>query len=98
MTAPLSLHPAARAEYDAAVTWYEAARPGLGDQFERAVESVFATITAAPDRYPVAEDPVREAPVPGFPFCVYYWEFAGFVRVAAVYHQSRRPGGWRGRV
>ncbi len=59
---------------------------------------MFRTISAAPDSYPLAEGDVREAPVRGFPYCVYYRVRVARVVVVAIYHQSRDPAGWRGRA
>ena len=98
MSLPVSFRAPARAEYDAAVSWYEQARPGLGSDCEAEVQAVLDTASATPDRYPVADGDVREAPVRGFPYCVYYRVRLGKLIVVAVYHQSRDPSGWRGRT
>jgi plasmid stabilization system protein ParE len=98
MSLPVSFRAPARSEYDAAVSWYEQARPGLGSDFEAEVQAVLDTASATPDRYPVADGDVREAPVRGFPYCVYYRVRLGKLIVVAVYHQSRDPSGWRGRT
>ncbi|HEX4588409.1 MAG TPA: type II toxin-antitoxin system RelE/ParE family toxin [Gemmataceae bacterium] len=89
---------AAKAEYEAAVAWYDEARPGLGEDFETEVQSVLDEASTNPKRYPIADGDVREAPVSGFPYCIYYRVRSGKLVVVAVYHQSRDPGGWRGRV
>ena len=98
MSLPVSFRAPAQAEYDTAVAWYDQARPGLGRDFEAEVEAVLVAAAAAPDRYPVADGDVREAPVSGFPYCVYYRVRSNKLIVVAVYHQSRDPSGWRGRA
>ena len=45
--------PAASADVEAAYEWYEAQRPGLGDEFIVAVDAAVASILAFPDAYPV---------------------------------------------
>jgi plasmid stabilization system protein ParE len=97
MRLPVSFRTLARAEYDAAVAWYDQARAGLGSDFEAEVQAVLDTASATPDRYPFAEGDVREAPVSGFPYCVYYRVRSNRLVVLAVYHQSRDPLGWQGR-
>ena len=98
LSLPVALRPTARAEYDEAVAWYEAAQAGLGDDLEAAVEAVLQAVSTTPDRYPLAEGDVREAPVRGFPYCIYYRVRAARVVVLAIYHQSRDPAGWRSRT
>ena len=63
-----------------------------------AVEATLAEAAATPDRFPVADGDVREAPVDGFPYCIYYRVRAGRLIVLAVYHQSRDPDGWKDRA
>jgi toxin ParE1/3/4 len=59
---------------------------------------VLERIATQPDFYAVAWNGVREALVPGFPYCVYYREEAGQVLVLAVFHSSRDPSIWQGRA
>jgi toxin ParE1/3/4 len=88
----------AKSEYEAAVAWYNDARAGLGDDFESEVQAVLDEASTHPNRYPVADGDIREAPVSGFPYCVYYRVRSSKLIVVAVYHQSRDPSGWRGRI
>lgn len=75
-------------------------RAGLapGAKFEAAVRATLLSVGESPTRYPTVEGDIREAPVAGFPYCLYYRERLGTVIVVAVYHQSRDPSGWRGRT
>ena len=88
----------AKAEYEAAVAWYDEARPGLGGDFEAEVQSVLDEASAHPKCYSIADGDVREAPVSGFPYCVYYRVRSRKLIVLAIYHQSRDPSGWRRRT
>lgn len=97
MSLPILFRALARAEYDTAITWYDQARPGLGTMFEEEVQAVLDTAAATPERYPIAELDVRETPLRGFPYCLYYRVRLDKLIVVAVYHQSRDPSGWRGR-
>lgn len=98
MNRPVSFRPIAQAEFDAAVAWYDQARPGLGADFAASVQAVLDEAGRNPARFPVADRDVREGPVVGFPYCVYYRVRSGRLVVVAVYHQARDPSGWRGRV
>ena len=98
MSASIRFRPQARVELDSATVWYDGGRPGTGAKFEAAVRATLISVGEAPSRYPTVESDIREAPVLGFPYCVYYRERLGTVIVLAVYHQSRDPSGWRGRT
>ena len=97
MSLPVIFRPMARSEYLRAIEWYENQQPGLGADFEASVEAVLTTIANQPDRYPIAERDIREAPVHRFPYCVYYRVRPDRIEVLAVFHQSRDPAEWQSR-
>ena len=72
MSLPIRLRRAAQSEYDKAADWYEARRPGLGLGFIRAVGQALADIANQPDRWAEVWPGVREAPVTGWPYFIYY--------------------------
>lgn len=88
----------AKAEFDDAADWYEERRPGLGPAFAAAVRSVLDQAVKQPDHYPVAYRNVREALVPDYPYCVYFWEEPNRVVVLAIFHSSRDPQVWQSRT
>ena len=98
MSTPVAFRAVARTEFDEAGDWYEARRPGSGASFAAAVQVVLDRIAAQPDFYAVAEGDIREAPVRGYPYCVYYREEPGQIIVLAVFHTSRNPAIWRSRA
>lgn len=98
MSLPIVFRRAARAEYDDAANWYEQLRRGLGVTFTTVVDKVLARIAIQPEYYPAVWDEVREALVPGFPYCVYYRNEPGRVLVLSVFHTSRDPSIWQGRA
>jgi plasmid stabilization system protein ParE len=98
MSLPVVFRRAARAEFDDAADWYDHRRAGLGAAFTAAVERVLDQVAAQPDFYPQVYQDVREALVPGYPYCVYYREEPGQVVVLAVFHTSRDPSIWQGRA
>ena len=94
----LTFHPEARDEFVAAVAYYDAAVPGLGDRFVFAVRRATDLIR----RHPAVGTPrrakSRRVLVTGFPYDVVYQVREDVVEVLAIAHQRRRPGYWRNRV
>lgn len=67
----LFIRPKARRDAARAFGWYECQRSGLGHEFLRAVAVTFAAVDRSPERFPVALDDIRKAPVRRFPYVVY---------------------------
>ncbi len=98
MTHSIIFRPVAQAEYLKAIEWYEDRQSGLGVTFDAAAQVVLATIADHPDRYPIAERDIREAPVHLYPYTIYYRLHSGHIEVLAVFHQSRDPAEWQSRL
>ncbi len=98
MSLPIRFRRVAQAEYEEAVNWYERRRRGLGKRFRAAARAVLAGIAAQPDRWPEVWPGIREAPVPPWPYCVYYQVQANEVTVISVFHMSRDPSVWQSRA
>ena len=95
----LRIHSEAAEEARAAAIYYEAARPGLGDAFLRALEGTLDHIAANPGTQPFENNtPCRKRRVPRFPYRVVYRETEAFVDVVAVPHDRREPGYWQRRL
>jgi plasmid stabilization system protein ParE len=71
---------------------------GLGAAFTAAVQQVLDRVAAQPDFYPQVYGDVREALVPGFPYCIYYREESRRVLVLSVFHTARDPPVWQSRA
>ncbi len=80
-----------------AYEWYEAQKPGLGEQFLRSVDSVFRRIETQPRLFPILEAATRRAYVAGFPYLVFFTLTKDAVLVLAVLHAKRSPDTWRTR-
>ena len=91
---PIVFHPDAAQEARDITDYYERIRPGLGDDFRADLEAVLGRIQQNPALYPIESGAIRVCPLHRFPYSVYYEEFADRIWVAAVGHQSRRPGFW----
>jgi toxin ParE1/3/4 len=96
---PVILRPEAQQEYDEAFDWFEARRPGDGPAFAAALQDVFDYIAANPRLHGVVLRDVRKAVVSKYRYyCIYYRELSDRVEVLAVFHTSRDPSIWQGRV
>jgi hypothetical protein len=84
-----------------AAAWYESQRPGLGDDFGRALNAALDLLEA--DIVPLVaqtashDNRIKRLILKRFPYEIVVTEFREEVVVIAVAHQSRRPGYWRDR-
>ena len=97
------LEPDAEDELDAAATWYERQRPGLGHDFIDEIGRCLTRVTEAPGSFSLLPSfpqglEVRRAAVNRFPYAVLFLDQPKVVRVLAIAHQRRKPGYWRGRL
>ncbi|MBI5505976.1 MAG: type II toxin-antitoxin system RelE/ParE family toxin [Deltaproteobacteria bacterium] len=74
--------------------WYELRRRGLGDEFFASAISAFRSIQTNPSIYPLARPKIRRAPMPRFPFGVFFAVSSDEVVVLAVVHGRRHPRLW----
>ena len=81
----------ALADLAAAREWYEAQRPGLGDEFIGAVDDAMESVLAFPIAYPVDYRDARRFLVERFPYCLYYRLEGDDVVVVACIHAVRDP-------
>lgn len=94
----VAFHPAAAAEFRAAVEYYDAALPELARRFYQAVRHATQLASEHPEAgSPRAPNGVRRILVIGFPYDVVYWRRDAAVEIIAVAHQRRRPNYWRDR-
>lgn len=90
-------HTSARRELNEAVLWYEEQKPGLGSQFFAAVQETIAHIAENPRRFPLVYRDLRQAPVPRFPYLIFFMTQPGRLQIFAVFHTSRAPEIWKER-
>ena len=103
MTRSIRLDDEAAEEVEAAVSWYETQRPGLGLELLASLEEARIGLVDSPGVFPLVPEVsirlgVRRCPVPRFPFSLVFVELADEMRVLAVAHSRRRPGYWRSRL
>jgi len=99
----LRIHAAAADEAAEAAAWYERQRPGLGADFEQAVDAALdlleqdiVPLTAMPG--PAGIRGVKRLLLRRFPYAVIVYETDAEMLVVAFAHQARRPGYWRDRL
>lgn len=94
----LVFHPAAQEELWSATEYYDAARPGLGDDFAAAVEARLHDIIADPTSWEMIGDDVRRARILQFPYDLLFSVSDQSVLVLAIMHHHRRPRYWKYRT
>jgi toxin ParE1/3/4 len=96
----ISIHflPAAREEFLAAADFYRSQSVGLGREFIAEVERNVMLLAAHPEIGASWRYQTRRLPVQRFPYSIIYQLHADQLLIAAVAHQSRRPGYWRERL
>ncbi len=97
------IHAAAAEEAAEAAAWYESESPGLGADFERAIDAALDLLEQ--DIVPLVSVPgaaggrgVKRLLLRRFPYAVVVVERQTEIVVIAFAHQARRPGYWRGRL
>jgi hypothetical protein len=99
----LRIHAEAANEAAEAAAWYEKQRPGLGEEFFRAVDAALdlleeeiVPLVALPGA--PGERGVKRLVLRRFPYAVIVRERAEEILVIAFAHSARRPGYWRRRL
>jgi toxin ParE1/3/4 len=90
--------PDARAEFLAAVEYYEECQKGLGRSFREVVETTADGIVTMPFRYRVLRAPFRRCLIPKFPYSIIFSIEPNFILVVAVAHIKQNPGYWHNRI
>jgi plasmid stabilization system protein ParE len=78
--------------------WYEARKPGLGDEFLAAVARCTDRVSANPVIFATVHRDVRRALLWRFPFAVFFVSDADSVLAIAVLHVRRDPAVWQSRA
>lgn len=91
----LVMAPRARDDVDAAIGWYEAEHPGLGQRFADELEATYRRILEHPRLYQAVAEGLRRALVRRFPYVVFYTIERTSIVVVAVLHAHRDPEQWQ---
>jgi hypothetical protein len=103
VTRKLRILAAAAEEASEAAAWYETQRPGLGSEFERAVDAALdlleeEIVPLAPALGAAGEHGAKRLILKRFPYDVVVRERGDDIVVIAFAHHSRKPGYWRDRL
>jgi plasmid stabilization system protein ParE len=98
LSLPVFIRRAAELDLMRIEDWYEAQRPGLGQEFRAAVDAAIARIVENPLAYPDRYRGARRALVQRFPYILWYRILTEFVVVLACIHGRRGPQAIRARL
>ncbi len=98
MNPPLIVNPEAEADLADAKVWYDAHRPGLGDELLDSVRQVFDLLRQTPNLSAKVFQDLRLALVRRFPYAVIDRNDEDQITIIAIYHTRRDPRGWQGRT
>lgn len=90
-------HPAADAELDEAIEYYESQESGLGRVFAEAVRDAVQRALMHPRAWSPLDGELRRSLVARFPYGVIYAESKDGLYILAVMHLHRSPDYWRAR-
>ncbi len=95
MAYQLIIDPAAIADIQDAIDYYDEQQAGLGKRFERALDKHFQVLRLNPS-FQVRYDHVRCVPMKKYPFMIHYTfeEKAKLVFIRAVFHTALDPYKW----
>ena len=96
---PLIISPEAEAELTEAADYLERNRNGCGREFRVLIKQISQRIRRNPKQFPTyGSEGHRKALLQKFHYTIYFAELEKAIWVAAVAHQSRRPGYWLNRT
>ena len=91
-------HPAADAEFDQAVEYYEQCQSGLGLEFAEEVYATIARIVAYPEVWSQISSSTRRCLTNRFPYGIIYRIKDNRLHIIAVANLHRRPDYWTKRI
>ncbi|MGE3465808.1 MAG: type II toxin-antitoxin system RelE/ParE family toxin [Pyrinomonadaceae bacterium] len=91
-------HPAAEAEFEDAVDYYDESDEVLGDEFEMEVAATIGRIVSHPDAWQSYSHRTRRCLCNRFPYSIIYRLVDDRAVIYAVMHQKRKPGYWKDRL
>jgi toxin ParE1/3/4 len=90
--------PHADADVDDVAAWYDAERPGLGDDFVEAVHAIAMRIAENATQFPIVSAVVRRALMRRFPYGVLFVVEDRTATILAVLHLHRGPAALINRI
>lgn len=93
----VEFHPAASEELNAASSFYEHRRRGLGEELADEIEDICLLLSEYPAIGRRVDEVHRSVPLRRFPFIVFYRVRGMVLQIVAIAHKRKRPGYWRRR-
>ena len=87
-----SFHPAAEAELNQAVDYYNGCRSNLGWDFAQEVHATIESVLAYPAAWTSLSKHTRRCLVHRFPYGVIYQVAGDGIRIVAIMQLNRKPG------
>lgn len=78
-------------EISKAYFYYEAEKPGLGEQFLDDLDIYFKRITASPEQFPQKKKPYREAYIKKFPYLIVFEIRNDSIIIYSVFNTWQNP-------
>jgi len=94
---PLIVNPEAEADIAEAKAWYDAQRPGLGDDLLDRIREVMNLVQRQPLLHGKVFQDLRLVLVERFPYAVVYRIDDDQITVVAIFHTRRDPNHWKSR-
>jgi len=94
----VGFHPAARAEFRAAVDRCNLQREGLGHEFAAEVKRAVRRIVGYPEAWTPLSARSRRCLLRRFPFGIVYQVRGETILIVAVMHLHRHPDSWKSRL
>ena len=98
MSHTLDISEAAEKDLRDAFLWYEKESPGLGDKFEKQIDSAIQYIQKNPLKVQVKYKDVRVDFIKKFPFGIHFTVSEKIITVIAVFHTAENPDKWNNRA
>jgi plasmid stabilization system protein ParE len=95
--ANITLLPAAQADYQQALNWYQGRSQRAAAGFEAAVDVALKRIASAPEQWAWCDDRHRFYILRRYPYSIIYRLEGEDVLVVAIAHSSRSASYWQGR-
>ena len=92
-----AFHPEAEEEFNHAIGYYEAIRPGLGYDYSIEIYTAIQRSVSLPETWPILAGEIRRSLVKRFPYAVLYAEEEDGIFIIAIMHLHRHPDYWKDR-
>ncbi len=94
----LLINPFAELDLQLAKEWYNLQKEELGNEFIQEITTTLTRIKLNPKQFPKIRRDIRKAIVNRFPFGIFFVVHSNTINVFAVFHNSRNPIKWEGRM